>query len=259
MCPSAPAATLVAMYARRRRFAFRALGAGALLAILAASITDVAVTRFWDNNAMLTGVLADVLVLLVGVAVVNEWLDIRATERWRTVAYYALVELMYSLRTVWVRLCHELDIHEGRALTIAGLADRVLAANAFSDLEERARRALADPIARRRLADIVVELSEETRETLTNWAPIMITTAPSANAINRFTHLHGRLMRLHHVLQETIEGHRIPNIEIGDDAWAAERIATIIRLGAGLAEAFGAEARQLMPPEEWSDERLARA
>jgi len=247
------------MYGRRRRFAFRALGAGALLAIVAASITDVAVTRFWDNNAMLTGVLADVLVLLVGVAVVNEWLDIRATERWRTVAYYALVELMYSLRTVWVRLCHELDIHEGRALTIAGLADRVLAANAFLELEERARRALADPIARRRLADIVVELSEETRETLTNWAPIMITTAPSANAINRFTHLHGRLMRLHHVLQETIEGHRIPNIEIGDDAWAAERIATIIRLGARLAEAFRAEAHQLMPPEEWSDERFARA
>src|SRR5262249_23761458 len=101
-CPSAPAATLVAMHARRRRVAFRALGAGALLAIIAVSITDVAVTRFWDNNAMLTGVLADVLVLLVGVAVVNEWLDIRAAERWRTVAYYALVELMYSLRTAWV-------------------------------------------------------------------------------------------------------------------------------------------------------------
>src|SRR5262249_29283627 len=254
-----PEATLVAMYARRRRFAIRALGAGALLAIVAASITDVAVTRFWDNNAMLTGVLADVLVLLVGVAVVNEWLDIRATERWRTVAYYALVELMYSLRTVWVPLCHELDIHEGRALTIAELADRVFADSAFLDLDERARRALADPVARRRLADIVVELSEETRETLTNWAPIMITTAPSADAINRFTRLHGRLMRLHHVLQETIEGHRIPNIEIGDDAWAAERVATIIRLGARLAEAFRAEAHQLVPPEEWSDERLARA
>src|SRR5262249_26638975 len=157
------------MHARRRRFAFRALGAGALLAIIAVSIPAVAVTRFWDNNAMLTGVLADVLVLLVGVAVVNEWLDIRAAERWRTVAYYALVELMYSLRTAWVRLCHELEVHEGRALTIAELANRVLADDAFFDLDERARRALADPVARRRLADVVVELFEETRETLTNF------------------------------------------------------------------------------------------
>ena len=256
--PSAQAATLVAMHARRRRFVFRALGAGALLAIVAASITDVAATRFWDNNAMLTGVLADVLVLLVGVVVVNEWLDIRANERWRTLAYYALVELMYSSRTTWVRLCHELDVHGGRAATIAELADRLHADDALSDLDERAQRALADPVARRRLADVVVELSEETRETLTDWVPIMITTAPSANAINRFTHLHGRLMRLRHVLQETIEGHRIPNIEIGDDAWAALRIATIIRLGARLAEAFRAEALQLMPPEDWSDERFAR-
>jgi len=78
--------------ARRRRFLFRAVGGVALLLILAGSITDVAVTMFWDRNAMLTSVLADVLVLVVGVAVVNEWLDIRSAERWRTVAYYALVE-----------------------------------------------------------------------------------------------------------------------------------------------------------------------
>jgi len=64
--------------ARRRRFLFRAVGGVALLLILAGSITDVAVTMFWDRNAMLTSVLADVLVLVVGVAVVNEWLDIRS-------------------------------------------------------------------------------------------------------------------------------------------------------------------------------------
>ena len=74
------------MDARRRRFLFRAVGGVALLLILAGSITDVAVTMFWDRNAMLTSVLADVLVLVVGVAVVNEWLDIRSAERWRTVA-----------------------------------------------------------------------------------------------------------------------------------------------------------------------------
>ena len=262
--PSGPPATLASVHVRRRRFLLRALGGTALLLIVAASVTDVAITHFWDRNAMLTGVLADVLVLLVGVAVVNEWLDIRAAERWRTVAYYALIELLYASRIAWVRLCHELNLHEGRPLTIDELGEIVLADDGQQLLEARAQAVLADPEARRRLSQVVLEASDHTRETLTNWAPIMITTAPSADAINRFTRLHGRMMRLRNVLQENIEGHRIPHIEIGDNAWAARRLTTIIRMGATLSVSYRAEAYQLVPQEEWEDdpaafEGLARA
>ena len=175
------------MDARRRRFLFRAVGGIALLLILAGSITDVAVTMFWDRNAMLTSVLADVLVLLVGVAVVNEWLDIRSAERWRTVAYYALVELLEASRDTWIRLSHELDLAQGEPMTVMQLSDRVLADGGAAMLRDRAAAALADPEARARLLKIVAEVSDETRTALTNWAPIMITTAPSAAAINRFT------------------------------------------------------------------------
>jgi hypothetical protein len=242
---------------RRRRLVFRAIGGVSLLLIVAASVTDVTVTHFWDRNAMLTGILADVLVLLVGVAVVNEWLDIRATERWRTVAYYALIELLYSSRNTWVRLCHELDLHEGRAATIAELTERIQAEDGYAMLEQRAAAALADPEWRPRLAALVAELSEQTREALTAWAPIMITTAASADAINRYTRFHGRLMRLRFVLQETIEGHLIPHIEIGDDAWAARRIATIIRMGVQLSNSYREEAYQLVPIDEWRDDPKA--
>jgi hypothetical protein len=242
---------------RRRRFIFRTLGVVALLLLVGASVTDVALTHFWDRNAMVTGIIADVLVLLVGVAVVNEWLDIRASERWRTVAYYALVELVYASRDAWVRLCNQLNIHEGEHATILELRNRVLEPGGFEILEVRAAQALADPVARRELFELVVELSDETREALTNWAPVMITTAPSADAINRFTRLHGRLMRLRFVLQEDIEGHRIPNIEVGDDAWAARRVAMIVRVGAELSEAYRSDAYKLVPPEEWSDDPSA--
>jgi hypothetical protein len=245
------------LHQRRRRFLFRALGGAALLLLVAASITDVALTHFWDHNAMLTGIIADVLVLLVGVAVVNEWLDIRAASRWRTVAYYALVELVYSSRNAWVRLYHELDLHEGRSSTIAELYAQVVGAGGLETLEQRAAEKLADPAARRRLLDLVVEVSDGTREALTNWAPVMITTGPSADAINRYTRLHGRLMRLRFVLQAEIEGHRIPHIEVGDDAWAARRIATVVRLGAQLNERFREEAYQLMSFEEWADDPAA--
>jgi hypothetical protein len=240
--------------ARRRRLWIRAVGLGALLLIVAASVTDVTITHFWDRNSMLTGVIADVLVLLVGVAVVNEWLDIRATERWRTVARYALVELVYASRSTWVRLCHALDLHEGRAATIEELAERVKAPGGAEMLQARAARLLADPVRRGQLRALVTELSDQTRETVTSWAPVMITTGPSADAINRFTRLHGRLMRLRFVLQETIEGHRIPYTEIDDDEWAARRVATLVRMGAQLAARFHDEAYELMAPEEWGDE-----
>ena len=242
------------MDARRRRFLFRAVGGIALLLILAGSITDVAVTMFWDRNAMLTSVVADVLVLVVGVAVVNEWLDIRSAERWRTVAYYALVELLEASRDTWIRLSHELDVAGGEPMTVMQLSDRVLADGGAATLRDRAAAALADPEARARLLKLVVAVSEETRTALTNWAPIMITTAPSAAAINRFTDLHGRLVRLRYVLQEDIQGYTIDSIEVGDDAWAARRIATVIRLGAELAKAYREESYAIVSLEEWSDE-----
>jgi hypothetical protein len=239
---------------RRRHLVFRALGGVALLLLVAASVADVALTDFWDHNAMVTGIVADVLVLLVGIAVVNEWLDIRASERWRTVAYYALVELMYTSRATWVRLCHQLDVHERPDATIVELRDRVLGEGGFEMLGERAAQALADPVGRRKLFELITELSDDSRTALTNWSPVMITTAESADAINRYTRLHGRLMRLRFVLQEDIEGHRIPNIEVGDDAWAARRIATIVQMGARLSEDYRAEAFALVPPAEWADD-----
>jgi len=244
---------------RRRRFFFRAIGGAALLLIVIGSVSDVTITMFWDRNAMLTGILADVLVLIVGVAVVNEWLDIRAAERWRTVAYYALIELLYACRDTWVRLSTELDVEEGLPLTVQQLSRLVLAEGGTAMLRERAADALGDPEARRRLVALVVELSDETRETLTRWSPIMITTGPSADAINRFTHLHGRLMRLRFVLQEDIAGHAMDTIEIGDDAWAARRIATIVHLGAALALDFREEAHEIVSLEEWSDEAFVPA
>ncbi len=53
---------------------------------------------------MATSVIADVLVLVVGVAVVNEFLTARARREWRLLSDYGLVELGEIARHTWVML-----------------------------------------------------------------------------------------------------------------------------------------------------------
>jgi hypothetical protein len=49
-----------------------------MVALAAVALSDFLLTGFWDRNAMVTSVVADILVLIVGVAVVNEFLAARA-------------------------------------------------------------------------------------------------------------------------------------------------------------------------------------
>ena len=55
----------------------RLAGGLSLIALILVTYSDLTLTRFWDRNAMATSMLADILVLLVGVAVVNEYLAAR--------------------------------------------------------------------------------------------------------------------------------------------------------------------------------------
>jgi len=71
-----------------------------LIALAVITVSDFLVTDFWDRNAMVTSVVSDILVLIVGVAVVNEFLAARSLRNWRLVANYSLTELSSSCRHV---------------------------------------------------------------------------------------------------------------------------------------------------------------
>jgi ABC-type thiamin/hydroxymethylpyrimidine transport system permease subunit len=77
----------------------RTSAALSILALAAAALSDFLLTGFWDRNAMVTSVVADILVLIVGVAVVNEFLAARARREWRLLSDYGLVELGETART----------------------------------------------------------------------------------------------------------------------------------------------------------------
>src|SRR3954451_19625742 len=98
----------------RSRNGPRIAGILAVVALFVVTLTDVFITSFWDDYSMLTDVVSNVLVLIVGVAVVNEFVSARQTRRWKLVRHAALIEFVYAARPVWVRVTAFLGLDEQR-------------------------------------------------------------------------------------------------------------------------------------------------
>ena len=164
----------------------RVAAALSLLALICLTVSDFVLTGFWDKNAMATSVIADILVLIVGVAVVNEFLAARSRSRWRLVADYSLVELSSECRRVWVQLAETIGLGRREELSREDL--RALLESPADDdrsLERCAHGFARDPDCRRELERVVGELVETTREALTSWAPVL-PEAPYSGALSRY-------------------------------------------------------------------------
>ena len=101
----------------------RIAAAIALVALAAGAASDF-LLDFWARNVMLTSVVANLLVLMVGVAVVNEYLAGRSARRWRLLGQFVLLELGRSARDVWIVLLERLGLEEGRDLPLDELRAR---------------------------------------------------------------------------------------------------------------------------------------
>ena len=230
----------------------RIVAAAALVALLVVTLSDVLLTTFWTENAMLTSVVADVLVLIVGVVVVNEYVTARAADEWRLVAHYALLEVTHAAREAWVRLVDQLEIDGAEKVSVDELRQMMSAPPGAARLRARCEAVARDDLARMRLAPLVADLAAEGRDVLTGWASVMVGTPMSARAVSRFANFHGRLLRLSLVLNEEIAGHKLPGLyEVGDVAWIAERLRAVIVLAMAIDEELVDQAHALVPVESW--------
>jgi hypothetical protein len=205
-----------------------------IIALVAATISDFTFTKFWDQNAMATSIVADVLVLIVGVAVVNEFLAARSRRQWRMLIDYALMELVGSCRHAWITLVQAIGLGERTELTREELLALVRSAEGTRRLEELALERASDPAWRRELEPTVRELNEAARRTLTSWAPVMVDT-PHASQLNRYVELQARLARLELVLEEEAAGRRPAYEGTGNPHWIAARLCELVHVGARLA------------------------
>ncbi len=93
-----------------RRLAIAATVGAAVIALAAAS--DLLLSSFWSSHAMLTSLIASLLVLAVTVVVLNEVLDRRDRRRWSVLAQYVLFQLVQAARATWMGLVELVAEHE---------------------------------------------------------------------------------------------------------------------------------------------------
>src|SRR4051812_48352700 len=166
-----------------------------LMALAAVALSDFLLTGFWDRNAMATSVVADILVLIVGVAVVNEFLSARARREWRLLSDYGMVELGEVARHTWVMLAQHIGVGQRESLTLNELRDLVHAPQEEEALRELALAIATDESQRRSLHELVADLADNARARLGRWAPVLVET-PFTHSITRFVRLQARLTRL---------------------------------------------------------------
>jgi hypothetical protein len=77
------------------------LAIAALLALAGGIVSDVAGGTFWARHALLAGLAASVITVMLTVAVINEVLDRRRRERWSILAQYVMLELVRNARLIW--------------------------------------------------------------------------------------------------------------------------------------------------------------
>lgn len=64
-------------------------------------MSDLLAPHFWANHALLAGLAASVIVVMLTVALVNEAVERRCRERWSVLAQYVMLQLVRDARLVW--------------------------------------------------------------------------------------------------------------------------------------------------------------
>src|SRR6478672_9096008 len=79
----------------------RVLAVVALLALAGGVVSDTLGGTFWARHALLAGLTASVIVVMLSVAIINEVLERRRRQRWSILAQYVMLELVRNARLIW--------------------------------------------------------------------------------------------------------------------------------------------------------------
>jgi hypothetical protein len=236
--------------------------------ILAAAVSDFVSGSFWEHHALLTSLLANVLVVGVTLVVVNQVLERRDRRRWNLLAQSVLFALVQTARATWTGMVELLGLVEVESGGLETLASAAEVARDSDRVSVAVRELLADDARRARLQRVLVALSEHASEVIARWAPVMVGAGTYAEVLDRHVELEGRLEWLSNVLVHNDpppdQSRRDKSLtrsniaaehadELGNDDWLHDQILALLRLATDLDRESREHAYSLVPLGWWSE------
>jgi hypothetical protein len=256
----------------------RALAAIALLALIGGVVSDALAGRFWADHALLAGLAASVIVVMLTVALVNEALERRSRQRWSVLAQYVMLQLVRDARLVWTGVAELAGLMPPNAYAAEGDAVKAGAAieagrSAVRDADRLAvalRGLVAHADERRRIHDMVTTVLEHNDAVLGRWAAVMLNADVYAEMIDRHVELAGDLAWLSSLLGfefaqddgRTRKGRSHPAALLEgslDDEQLVQRLAAITQLAEQLDRGTLAVALRIVPINWWREQLGANA
>ena len=165
----------------------------ALLLVAVAVTTDFLDERFWAKHAIITGIVASLLVVVISAGVFNEVVERRDRRRWAVLAQYVMFDLVQTARACWTGLLDLSGLSVSDQTPAAALADaRALVADTVQ-LRQAVVALIADPQRREILQRAVAAAAAHCDEVLGNWAGVMLSATAYVEVIDRHVELYSRI------------------------------------------------------------------
>jgi hypothetical protein len=241
----------------------RLLAVAALLALVLGIASDVAEGSFWARHALLAGLTASVIVVLLSVAVINEVLERRTRQRWSVLAQFVMLELVRNARLVWTGVLVQVGLLTPETTRPELVDTNRSTARDTPRLAAAVREVLAHEVLRRGLHEEIALLAAHTDEVLGRWAAVMLNADVYAEVMDRHVELAGDIGWLLGLLDtsDPPEDHRrrrragsSPAVQIQGEIpgeWLADRIVVITQLAEELDRTTLELALRLVPFEWW--------
>jgi hypothetical protein len=249
-----------------RRVTIAAVAGAAL--ILAGGVSDFLTGTFWERHALFASLAANLLVVAVTVAVVNEILERRDRRRWSLLAQSVLFELVQGARATWTGLLAVLRVAEVQTGSLEHLSEAAAVARDPGRLSSATRDLLADPERRATLQRMCSALSDHVSSVVARWAPVMVGARPYAAVLDRHVELGMRLGWLNDVLasNEPVDGLSLSQrhltrssvaaeraAEFGADDWLHDQVLAVIMLATDLDDESREQALSLVSADWWTE------
>lgn len=243
----------------------RILGVVAALALVAGILSDFVDGSFWQTHALLAGLSASVLVVMLSAGIFNEAIERRRRQRWSVLAQYVMLDLARNARLIWIGLLELAGLisvggTSAPVVEVGGpiVRDRDQLTPAFASLVAASDR-------RQTLHDQIAVSVLHTNELLGRWATVMLTADVYAEVIDRHVELASNVAWLGGLLDSSSppddqKRRRLARVSAAvqiegqiTDEMLVERLVMIAQLAEDLDRGTLELAMRLVPIEWWRE------